>query len=140
VRAFKHTGPGQPPRFMLPEWAKQFADPTVNPVHVQTLESVLDITDVRDVVRAYRLMAERGEAGEIFNVGSGVPRRSGDLFDLLRNLADPARAVVETKPGRRQEAIADCSRLHRRTGWTPAIPLEQTIRDIWNEWSLIQSR
>lgn len=134
VRAFKHAGPGQSPRFMLPEWARQFADPTLDPVQVHTLDSVLDLTDVRDIVRAYRLVVEQGEAGEIFNVGSGVPRRSGELFAMLRDLADPRRSVVETRPGRRQEVLADCTRLQARTGWAPAIVLEQTIRDVWDEW------
>lgn len=134
VRAFKHSGPGQSPRFMLPEWARQFADPQLSPIQVHTLDSFLDISDVRDVVRAYRLVAERGATGEVYNVGSGVSRRSGDLFAALRDLADPRRAFVETRPGRRQEVIADCQRLHALTGWTPRIPIEQTIRDVWDEW------
>lgn len=134
VRAFKHVGPGQSPEFMLPQWARQFAERSGRPVEVRNLDSWFDVTDVRDVVRAYRLVAERAASGAVLNVGSGTARRSGDLFESLRRLADPARAYVETQPGRRQESIADCRRLVALTGWRPEIPLDQTVADVWREW------
>ncbi|MBN2218587.1 MAG: NAD(P)-dependent oxidoreductase [Pirellulales bacterium] len=134
VRAFHHTGPGQVPRMMLPEWASQFAAASDEPVKVHTLDAHLDLSDVHDVVRAYRLLAERGAANEVYNVGSGVNRRSGDLFELLRKAARSDRPVVELRPGRKQEHIADISRLAAATGWRPEIPIEQTIADTLAWW------
>jgi len=134
IRAFQHTGPRQNPRMMLPEWARQFAESSGKPVKVHTLDAHIDLTDVRDVVRAYRLLVERGDSGRVYNVGSGVDRRSGDLFELLRAMAGPGRPVVELHPGRKQDPIADIARLAECTGWRPEIPIEKTISDTWACW------
>ena len=134
ARVFKHTGPRQSSRLMVPEWAEQFARGGNEPVRVLCLNSVLDICDVRDTVRAYRLLMKHGERGGIYNVGGGIPRRSGDLFLALRQLAAPHRPFVETSPGRRQEPIADISRLTKLTGWRPEIPLQTTLADTWEYW------
>ena len=101
---------------------------------MQTLDAHVDVTDVRDVVRAYRLLAEWGDSGRIYNVGSGVSRRSGDLFELLRAMAGPDRPVVELRPGRKQDPIADITRLTACTGWRPEMPIERTIADTWAWW------
>lgn len=136
VRAFHHGGPRQRPPMMLAQWARQFALGNREPVRVYTLDAWLDLCDVRDVVRAYRLLAERGTPGRVYNVGSGTNRRSGEIFDLLRRLADPWRPVVETRPGHRQEPIADTSLLVAATDWQPRIPLEQTVADTFQWWCL----
>jgi GDP-4-dehydro-6-deoxy-D-mannose reductase len=140
VRAFQHAGPRQDARMMLSEWSRQFAEGT-NPVRVHTLDATMDLTDVCDVVRAYRLIATHGVQGETFNVGSGVPRRSGDVFDILRRLADPNRQVVQTKPGAKHDPIAYTTRLRQRTAWQPRIPIEQTVADTYAWWlkSTVQS-
>ncbi len=134
VRAFQHTGPGQQPPMMLPEWTLQFARGGPEPVRVQTLDAWIDLSDVRDVVRAYRLLAVEGERGAAYNVGSGQSRRSGAILELLRQAAGVDRAVVELRPGRKQDPIADISRLVRRTGWQPRVPLEQTVADTLAWW------
>jgi len=134
ARAFQHTGPRQGPQMMLPEWAEQFARGGPDPVKIHTLDARIDLTDVRDVVRAYRLLAERGGRGEVYNVGSGRSRRTGDILDVLRRLADPDRPVVETRPGSKQDPIADTTRLVRATGWRATIPLEQTVADTLAWW------
>jgi GDP-4-dehydro-6-deoxy-D-mannose reductase len=134
VRAFQHTGPGQQPPMMLPEWAGQFARGGPEPVQVQTLDAWIDLSDVRDVVRAYRLLAVEGQRGATYNVGSGQPRRSGDILEILRRTARVDRAVVELRPGRKQDPIADITRLVRRTGWQPRVPLEQTVADTLAWW------
>lgn len=128
ARAFKHAGPRQDARMMLAEWCRQFALGS-SPVRVRCLDSHLDLTDVRDVVRAYRLLAIHGQSGGVYNVGSGRSLRTGDLFEQLRALADPARPYVETEPGERWETIAVIERLTAATGWRPATPLETTLRD-----------
>ncbi len=133
ARAFQHTGPGQGPRMMLPQWAEQFVRGS-EPVQVYTLDAYIDLTDVRDVVRAYRLLAESGRTGVTYNIGSGVCRRSGEVLDSLRRLADASRGVVELRPGVRQDPIADHTRLTIETGWRPEIPLDRTVADVWRYW------
>jgi GDP-4-dehydro-6-deoxy-D-mannose reductase len=134
ARAFQHTGPGQSPRMMLSEWAFQFAQGGPEPVKVHTQDAWIDLTDVRDVVRAYRLLALHGERGEVYNVGSGIARRTGDILELLRHAADPTRPVVELRPGFKQDPIANITRLTHRTGWQPGIPVEQTVQDALCWW------
>ncbi len=134
ARAFQHTGPRQIAPVMLVDWVRQFAGGGSNPIEAYTCDAHLDLCDVRDVVRAYRLLMEHGESGTAYNVGSGVNRRSGDILDLLRRMADPDRSVVELHPGFKQEPIADVTRLVRVTGWSPDIPLEQTLADTLDWW------
>jgi nucleoside-diphosphate-sugar epimerase len=137
ARSFQHTGPRQSPRMMLPQWARQFAV-GCGPVEVHTLDAQLDLSDVRDVVRAYRLLMEHGRRGEVYNVGSGVSRRSGEILQILRNLADPPRPVVELYPGFKQDPIADTGRILRHAGWQATLPLETTVSDTlawWQQWT-----
>ena len=134
ARPFHHTGPRQSERMMVPEWAKQFAVRRREPVRVHCLNTFLDLSDVRDVVRAYRELVLRGDCGEVFNVGSQTCVKSGDIFEQMRKLSDPGRDVVELSPGRRQHPIADISRLAARTGWQPAISLQKTLRDTLEFW------
>lgn len=129
ARAFQHAGPRQLPKFMLPEWIAQFVQPDRDPIHVVTLDSHNDLSDVRDVVRAYRALLARPDTRGTFNVGSGMSVRSGDVFDRLVQLTGRPRHAVEQSPGRRQNPIADISRITTQTGWTPRIPLEQTLLD-----------
>ena len=135
VRAFQHTGPRQEPRLMLPEWAIQAVRPVDEPIRVKHLNTWIDLTDVRDVVRAYWLLAERGERGSVYNVGSGVPVRTGDVLRLLLELSSPSREVVELQPGPEKfDPIADTRRLQTATGWRPQIRLESTVRDTLAYW------
>jgi GDP-4-dehydro-6-deoxy-D-mannose reductase len=134
VRGFPHTGPRQSPRMMLPEWASQFATGGSEPVRVHTRGAHVDLSDVRDVVRAYRLLLEGGTPGEVYNVGSGIERTSGEVLELLRGMAAPRRSILELFPGFKQEPIADLTRLTACTGWRPQIPLEQTVADTWAWW------
>jgi GDP-4-dehydro-6-deoxy-D-mannose reductase len=136
ARAFNHTGPRQSPRMMLPEWCRKFAAGD-DPVVVKCREAWLDLIDVRDVVRAYRLLVERGRPGETYNVGGGIARRSGDVLDALAALADPRRRIEEADRARRQNPIADIQRLQAATAWRPEIELEQTIADTYGYWQSI---
>jgi len=134
VRAFQHAGPGQGPEMMLSQWARQLACPGSQPLFVQTLEAHLDLTDVRDVVRAYRLLIQRAERGGVYNVGSGKSRTSGEVVEILRRIAGSSRPIVELRPGPKQDPIADVTRLVRATGWRPVVPLEQTVSDTLAWW------
>lgn len=130
VRAFQHTGPRQEPRLMLPEWVEQLADPSIASLRVKHLDTWIDLSDVRDVVRAYRLLAERGESGGVYNVGSGMARRTGDILDALLKIAAVSLRVIEFQPGPEKfDPIADTRRLHAATGWRPEIEREKTISD-----------
>lgn len=114
VRAFKHSGPGQSSRMMLSEWARQFAE-NVSPVRVQSLESYVDLTDVRDVVRAYHALAEIDRPAAIYNLGSGLRRRTGDILTALQLLADPQRDLRHRcgSAGRTDRQHRATSRRHR---------------------------
>jgi GDP-4-dehydro-6-deoxy-D-mannose reductase len=133
ARAFQHAGPRQNRRMMLAQWASQLAEPSDEPIRVHTLDARVDLSDVRDVVRAYRLLATRAAPG-VYNVGSGVSRRSGDLLQILLHTANSRRPIIELRPGTKQDPIADTSSLVARTGWRPEIPPEQTIADTWACW------
>ena len=135
ARSFQHTGPRQEPRLMLPEWTAQFARGGDEPVRVKHLDTWIDLSDVRDVVRAYRLLVERGERGGTYNIGSGVARRTGDILGLLAALAGPDREIVEQQPGEeRWDPIAEIGRLQAATGWRPELALEKTVRDTLEYW------
>jgi len=134
ARSFQHAGPRQNPRMMLPQWARQFASGESEPVKVQTCDARIDLTDGRDVVRAYRLLMERGRPGEVYNVGSGIVRRSGDILQMLRRMVDPGRPIVELHPGLKQDPIADTTRLVRCTGWQTQISLEKTVAETLAWW------
>lgn len=129
ARAFQHAGPRQSLRMIVPDWVDQFLRPECDPVQVINLDTWLDLSDVRDVVRAYRCLVERGQSGAVYNVGSGVSHRSGDVFDCLRRMYDPTRRVEEAMPGRRQLPVADITKITRDTAWRPEITLEQTLVD-----------
>jgi GDP-4-dehydro-6-deoxy-D-mannose reductase len=132
ARAFQHTGPGQSSKFMLAEWCEQFAH-GASPVVMRRSHEWVDLCDVRDVVHAYRLLSERGERGATYNVGSGHAVRTGEVFDQLRTLADPARPFVVANPAPSRGPIADIAKLRADTGWSPQFSIAQTIRDCWEE-------
>jgi GDP-4-dehydro-6-deoxy-D-mannose reductase len=135
ARAFQHTGPRQEPEMMLPEWAEQVVREGEEPIRVRSLNTWIDLTDVRDVVRAYRLLVARADAGGIYNVGSGAPRRTGDIFKRMIQLAKSARSAQELgSGGEKWDPIADIDRLSTCTGWRPEMPLEQTIADTLAYW------
>lgn len=140
VRAFPHAGPGQSERMMLPAWAAQFARGH-RVVHVHTLQATIDLSDVREIVRGYRLLADSGRRGEIYNIGSGVPRTSAEVFDLLRAIANRDCEVVETHPGIKYDPIADSRKIQNHTNWRPETPLEKTVADTYQWWlSVLTSR
>ena len=133
LRAFQHTGPRQPAHFMLPEWTAQLVRGT-DPLPVLSLDSHLDLSDVRDVVRAYRHVAQSGNPHTVLNVGSGRSWRSGDVLELLLRTAGSNHRIQEIHPGVRAHPIADIGRITATTAWAPEIPLEQTVRDTLDYW------
>lgn len=142
VRPFVHTGPGQASTFVTPAFSRQIAEMEAGlrepQMRVGYLDGQRDFTDVRDVARGYRLLIERGTPGEVYNLGTGVPRSIRSILDGLLALTS-VKPVVETDPAliRPLEVpvqYPDCSKLHAATGWTPLIPFEQTLRDVLDDW------
>jgi GDP-4-dehydro-6-deoxy-D-mannose reductase len=138
VRPFNHIGPRQSQKFVAAAFASQIAaieagqQPAV--MQVGNLEARRDFTDVRDTVRAYALLLERGQAGEVYNIGSGESRRIQDLLDVLLGLARVA-IRVETdasrlRPNDLPDLVCDAGRLRAATGWQPALTIEQSLRDL----------
>jgi len=141
VRAFNHLGPGQTTRFVAPAIAERIArnerdGTTVVPVG--NLTPRRDITDVRDVVRAYRLLMEKGEPGAAYNVCTGRDLTIGDLAERLVALAStPMQLEPDPELQRPVETPVlrgDPTRVHDTTGWSPEIDLETTLQDILNEY------
>jgi GDP-4-dehydro-6-deoxy-D-mannose reductase len=142
TRAFNHAGPGQADMYVVSAFAKQIADAERTGqaelvVETGNLAPKRDFCDVRDVVRAYALLAERGEAA-VFNVCSGV---SVPVADILAGLARLTDVAVEqrTDPARlRKHEVMDIRGSHERlteaTGWQPEIALETTLADTLDWW------
>jgi GDP-4-dehydro-6-deoxy-D-mannose reductase len=142
VRPFNHTGPRQEDRYAPTGFAHQIArieaglqEPVVR---VGNLQAQRDYTDVRDIVRAYRLAVERGEPGAVYNLGSGRPVAIRTILETLVQLShieieilpDPERM----RPADVPIVACDATRFRDQTGWEPCIPLEQTLRDILDDW------
>ncbi len=140
VRPFNHIGPRQNHKFVAAAFASQIAaieagqQPAV--MQVGNLEARRDFTDVRDTVRAYVLLLERGQAGEVYNVGSGESRRIQDLLDILLSLARISVRVEmdasRLRPNDLPDLVCNASRLRSTTGWQPSFTIEQTLRDLLN--------
>ena len=133
ARAFNHAGPGQKPVYAIAAFAKQVAEGG-DPARVVTGNAGTrrDFTDVRDVVRAYRLLAERAEPG-IYNVCSGRAVSAAELVAALGTAAGVAvEHVVDPALVRAHEVMelyGSCEPLRAATGWEPEIPLERTLAD-----------
>jgi GDP-4-dehydro-6-deoxy-D-mannose reductase len=141
-RAFNHAGPGQEPIYAIASFARQAAEAAWrgdDPIVFRTgnPDTRRDYTDVRDVVRAYRLLAERGEPG-VYNVCSGRSTSAREILELLARAAgagldhrvDPALVRAHEV----MEVRGDPSRLRAATGWEPEIPLERTLADTVAWW------
>jgi GDP-4-dehydro-6-deoxy-D-mannose reductase len=142
ARAFNHFGPRQDPAFSTSDFARQVAsiEAGLQPaeISVGNLDARRDLTDVRDTVRAYRAIAERGEPRRAYNVCSGHAVAIRDVLDMLVARAHvPIRVRVDPSRFRPSDVpllLGDPSRLRDELGWTPTIPLEQTVSDILQYW------
>jgi GDP-4-dehydro-6-deoxy-D-mannose reductase len=140
ARPFNHIGPGQDSRFAASSFALQLAKiaagesgPTIQ---VGNLDAKRDFSDVRDMVRAYRLAAARGQG--IYNLGSAKSYSISYLLTKLIEISgvkvkvanDPARM----RPSEVPEIVSDCGKAQRELGWQTEISLEQTLTDIYAYW------
>jgi len=141
VRAFNHLGPGQSDRFVAPSLAARIARNESDGgevVPIGNLEPRRDVTDVRDVVRAYRLLVAHGEPGEVYNVCSGRAVSVRQMAEHLLGMArHPMRLVSDPdlqRPVDIPVLVGDNHKLAMATGWSPTIPLETTLADVLAEW------
>lgn len=139
VRPNNHTGPGQRPVFVAGAFARQvreIAAGRIPPrIRVGNLESKRDFMDVRDVVRAYRLVIEKGRHGQAYNIGTNTLKPIGAMLDTLCRRAGVApERIVDPERFRPTDCSPqlDTTRLQHDTGWVPRIPFENTLRDMLN--------
>jgi GDP-4-dehydro-6-deoxy-D-mannose reductase len=137
VRPFNHIGPGQAAGFVVADFAKkivQIEKGEIEPIlKVGNLETKRDFTDVRDMVRAYELLMEKGEPGEVYNIGSGV---SYKIFDILEKLVALSKTKIKIeidktlfRPVDNPELYCDSSKMKQITNWEPTILIEKTLKD-----------
>ena len=142
VRPFNQVGPRQPSQYAAGHFARHLAlieaGSAPPRLEVGDLSAARDLTDVRDMVEAYRLLLDLGRPGEVYNAGSGVAVRMADVLDLLRA---ECRVPIEVapRPERMRPAdsgvvLADASKLRRETGWAPQFTLRQTLHDTLESW------
>ena len=142
VRPFNQIGPGQSKRFVAPAFASQIASIEAGqqePVlYVGNLEARRDFTDVRDMVRAYRLVMATGEPGAVYNIGSGQAHSIQELLDTLLHYTD-APIEVQVDPARVRPVevpifVCDPTRVHAATGWQPEYTFDRTLADVLDDW------
>jgi len=145
VRPFNHTGPGQKEGFAISDFAKQIAEiekGKMEPViTVGNLDVKRDFTDVRDMVKAYHLALEKGESGEVYNLGSNSSHK---IADILQDLLAMCNTKIEVKvdPARFRpvdvpEIVCDSQKFYKLTQWKPEISFETTLHDILDYWRKI---
>ena len=142
TRTFHHTGPGRGESFAESSFARQIAeierggrDPVLA---VGNLDAIRDFADVRDTVRAYWMLLDGGESGEVYNVCTGRGRRIRDLLDVLLK-ASGVRVDVRVdekrlRPSDMPVLVGDPEKLQRTTGWEPRFALERTLKDLLDDW------
>lgn len=142
VRPFNHIGPRQSPAFVSSDFAKQIAEIEQGyrepQLYVGNLEARRDFTDVRDMVRAYHLALERGEPGQVYNLGAEHSSSIQQVLDLLLRMSDAEIEVVQDATRLRLTdvpvIVSDCSRFRQQTGWRAMVTLEDSLRDILDYW------
>ena len=137
ARPFNHIGPGQEPSFVVPALCgrirKADAEATIE---TGNLDALRDFSDVRDVVRAYRLIIEKRPREKVFVIGSGKSVAVQTVFDLLNQMSGKHITQKVADYLRRDEGtaalVADISLANNVLGWRPEISLEQSIKDVWD--------
>ncbi|HEY1633729.1 MAG TPA: GDP-mannose 4,6-dehydratase [Acidimicrobiales bacterium] len=141
ARSFNHVGPGQAPSFAVSALAKRIVEAERaggKELRVGNLRPRRDFTDVRDVVRAYRLLILRGEAGAVYNVCSGIDVPIEDVAHRLLAIAGSHLDLIADPSLERPADVpvlrGDSTLLRSATGWRPEIPLDATLRAVLDHW------
>jgi GDP-4-dehydro-6-deoxy-D-mannose reductase len=141
-RAFNHVGPRQDPAFAASGFARQIAEIEAGRheprIVVGNLSAQREVIDVRDTVRAYRAILEQGSSGRPYNVSSGRAYPVGEVVGrLVAKSRVPVHVRVDAsrfRPNDIPVLVGDPSRIRDEIGWTPAIPLDQTLDDMLEYW------
>ena len=142
ARSFNHTGPGQDASYVASGIARQIArveaglqEPLLR---LGNLEPKRDLSDVRDVVRAYVAMMATASPGQPYNVCSGRHLSIRTLVETFVARAETTVAIVQDptlfRPNDLPMLVGNHRRLTTDTGWTPEIPIEQTVDDLLRYW------
>jgi GDP-4-dehydro-6-deoxy-D-mannose reductase len=142
TRGFNHTGPRRGEVFICSNFAKQIVEIEKKKrepvIHVGNLEARRDFTDVRDMVRAYWLSLEKGEEGEVYNLGTGKTYSMKEILDMLLTLSG-VDVKIEVDPERLRPSdvpvlLADSTKFKSLTGWEPRISLNKSLQDLLEFW------
>lgn len=142
TRSFNHTGPGQNPAFVCSDFARQIAQIEAGQhqpvIQVGNLEPKRDFTDVRDVVRAYIELIRKGRPEQPYNVCSGRAYAMGEILEMLLAMSGKRIEVEVTedrfRPSDLPILLGDNRRIREDTGWSPAISIEKSLRDLLDYW------
>ncbi|HEY1645378.1 MAG TPA: NAD-dependent epimerase/dehydratase family protein [Candidatus Saccharimonadales bacterium] len=141
ARPFNHIGPGQGTGFIVPDLAKQIVEVEKGlkkNILVGNLDSKRDYTDVRDIVRAYRLLIEKGQSGEIYNICSGKALSGKQVLSglLKQSTIKPEITLDPSKmrPSDTPISYGSHDKLTKDTKWQPQIPLNKTLADVMTYW------
>jgi len=140
TRMFTHTGPRRGAVFAESAFARQIAlveaGLSKGPIRVGNLDSVRTLADVRDAVRAYWLLMEKGEPGDVYNIGGDETMTIGELLERLKSMAScPIEHVIDPallRPSDVTLQIPDTGKFRRATGWKPEISANKTLLDLLN--------
>jgi len=142
TRGFNHTGPRRGDVFICSNFAKQIAliekkkqEPVI---YVGNLEAKRDFTDVRDMVRGYWLSLEKGQKGDVYNIGTGKAYGISEILDMLLSLSDDD-VEIKVDPARLRPSdvpilLSDSTKFREFTGWKPKIPFTQSLKDLLDFW------
>jgi GDP-4-dehydro-6-deoxy-D-mannose reductase len=142
TRGFNHTGPRRGEVFICSNFAKQIVEiesKKRKPVLlVGNLEARRDFTDVRDIIRGYWLCSERGEDGDVYNIGTGKTYSMKEILEMLLAISN-IDVKIEVDPQRLRPSdvpvlLSDSSKFRKLTGWEPKIPLRQSLQDLLDYW------
>jgi GDP-4-dehydro-6-deoxy-D-mannose reductase len=141
TRSFNHVGSGQSPAFVVSALGKQFAEVargTRDRVSVGTTSVVRDFLDVRDVVGAYRLLLERGERGEVYNICSGHGTSIADVIARFAAIAGVSPSIVIdpalVRPVENEIVVGSHAKIATRVGWRPTYALDDSLRAVFDYW------
>jgi GDP-4-dehydro-6-deoxy-D-mannose reductase len=142
ARPFNHIGPRQAPDFVVSAFAKKIVEIEKGkrePIFpVGNLEAKRDFTDVRDMVRAYFLLMEKGKEGQAYNIGSGASYKISDILDKMLSLSNIKVNIESDKtlfrPIDNPDLVCDYNKLKNLAGWEPEIKIENTLKDTLDYW------
>ena len=144
-RAFNHVGPRQDSSFSASGFARQIAEIEHGlrepEIVVGNLGAQRDVLDVRDTVKAYQTILEKGQPGRVYNICSGRAVATGDILEMLKERSRvPMRVRVDPsrfRPSDTPTIVGDSSRLRSELAWAPTIPLSKTLEDILDYWRTV---